>query len=216
MSLPPCADPVRPALLRLTRPLFLASASPRREAFLREMGLACTVLAPPEHAEPFPALREAPDAFAARAARAKAEAVASLMDERVQNPFPAVLGADTVVILDGRIFGKPRNGEEAFQFVRDLAGREHRVHTACCLCLGNGDVEVFAAEAFVRMGAWPEAVLRAYAACGEGLDKAGAYAVQGVGAFLVEAVRGSWSAVIGLPMAETVAALLRRGVAEPL
>ena len=205
-------------VLSLVRPLVLASASPRRRAFLQEMGLACEMVSPPEDAEPLPQPTEEPEAFAARAARMKAESVLALDGSRAGGASvkgAAILGADTIVALDGAILGKPRDEEEAFAFVQRLAGKEHHVYTACCLLLPDGVREVFAAGAAVRMGNWPESVLRAYAASGEGLDKAGGYAVQGHGAFLVERVTGSWSAVVGLPVAETVAALLRHGIIVP-
>jgi septum formation protein len=187
-------------------PLVLASASPRRREFLRGLGIEHTVVPPPGTAEPLPVPGEEPAAFAARAAAAKARAVSALM------PEAAVLGADTVVALDGAVLGKPRDAEDAFWFLKRLAGRDHTVITACALCLPGGEAVEFAARAAVTMAVWPDAVLRAYARCGEGLDKAGGYALQGAGAFLVTAVRGSWSAVVGLPAAETVAACMRHGI----
>ncbi len=200
---------VRPVFVARA-PLVLASASPRRREFLRAMGIAHTVVAPPDAAEPLPVPGEKPAAFAARAAAAKARAVFAAA------PEAAVLGADTVVALDDDILGKPRDAEEAFQFLKRLAGRDHTVITACALCLPGGAATEFAARAAVTMAAWPDATLRAYARNGEGLDKAGGYAVQGVGAFLVTAVRGSWSAVVGLPAAETADALLRHGLITAL
>ena len=191
---------------RTVQPLVLASGSPRRQEFLRELGIRHTVQLPPETAEPLPAPGEDAASFAARAALLKAHAVAQVCPESV------VLAADTVVALDGAILGKPVDTNEAFAHVKRLAGREHTVITACCLCLSGGFVEQFAVAATVVMGAWPDSVLRAYANSGEGLDKAGGYAVQGIGAFLVAAVHGSWSTVVGLPVAQTVEVLLRRGI----
>lgn len=199
-----------PKMFRLARPLVLASNSPRRRDFLRAMGIDCTVMRPPEWAEPLPLAGEAPEKFAARAAKAKADAVHAALEDKET----AVLGADTVVFRGGRMLGKPSDAASAFAFLRELAGDAHLVRTACHLHLGTGKGISFHGEARVSMGAWPDEVLRAYAATGEGLDKAGAYAVQGLGAFLVESVSGSWSAVVGLPAAETVGTLLEQGIIE--
>ncbi len=198
---------------RSLRPLVLASASPRRREFLRGLSIEHTILPPPDTAEPLPEPGETPAAFAARAALLKAEAVAAMLPAKGA-AAPAVLSADTVVALDGQVLGKPRDTEEAFLHVQRLAGREHTVVTACVLRLPGGEKEEFAASAAVSMAAWPDSVLRAYAESGEGLDKAGGYAVQGIGAFLVSAVTGSWSAVVGLPVTETVRVLLRCGIIE--
>lgn len=196
-----------PSVFRVVRSLVLASASPRRQDFLREIGLPRRIVRPPAAAEPGPFPGEKPAAFAARAAKAKADAVFAMLDGK-----EAVLGADTVVHLGPAILGKPENEAQALNFLLTLAGRSHTVRTACHLRLEDGGEEAFHGEAAVRMASWPESALRAYAATGEGLDKAGAYAVQGKGAFLVESVTGSWSSVIGLPVAETVAALVRHGI----
>lgn len=197
-----------PRMFRLVQPLALASNSPRRREFLRAMGIDCRVVCPPEGAEPLPLPGEAPEKFAARAARAKADAVCELLGEK----GTAVLGADTVVFRDGKTMGKPRDTDEALAFLRELAGGTHHVRTACYLRLGVEGGVSFHGEARVSMGEWPEEVLRAYAKSGEGLDKAGGYAVQGLGAFLVESVSGSWSSVVGLPAAETVAVLMEKGI----
>lgn len=199
-----------PKLFRLLRPLVLASNSPRRKDFLRAMGIECRVVSPPEDAEPLPLPGEVAEKFAARAAKAKADAVFALLGEK----DAVVLGADTVVFRDGKMLGKPEDTDAALTFLQALAGGAHTVRTACFLRLGEGGGASFHGEARVSMGTWPEAVLKAYAESGEGLDKAGAYAVQGLGAFLVESVSGSWSSVVGLPAAETVAILLEHGIIE--
>lgn len=197
-------------LFRLARPLALASNSPRRKDFLRAMGLDCRIVSPPDGAEPDPFEKEVPEKYAARAAKAKADAVYDLLGEKDL----AVLGADTVVFRDGRMLGKPGDTAAALEFLRILAGGTHHVRTSCHLRLGQEQGVSFYGEAKVSMGDWPENVLQAYAASGEGLDKAGAYAVQGLGAFLVESVSGSWSAVVGLPAAETIAVLMEHGLIE--
>ena len=201
-----------PVLFRACGPFVLASASPRRRDFLTNLGIECNFIAPPEHAEPLPEPGEKPADFAARAARAKAEAVYGALGGSV-----AVLGADTAVYHDDVILGKPHDAAEALAFLEDIAGRSHFVRTACHLRFADSAGEIgidFFGEARVTMGSWPREALQAYAASGEGLDKAGGYAVQGLGSFLVSSVEGSWSSVIGLPVAETVKVLLQNGIIE--
>lgn len=146
-----------------------------------------------------------------RAALAKAE---SALPPAGAPPY-AVIAADTVVVLDGRPLGKPDSAGDAFAMLSLLAGRSHTVVTGCALLAadaGGGRRATFAVQSRVSMWACPEPMLRAYAASGEPLDKAGAYAVQGKGAFLVERIEGSWSNVVGLPLAELVRELLELGI----
>ncbi|MDR2489740.1 MAG: Maf family protein [Desulfovibrio sp.] len=193
-------------------PLILASASPRRIAFLAELGLSATVRIPPPHTEPPPLRGEAPSTYALRAALAKASGVvapsggAACATGPLEEPA-LVIAADTIVALRGRILGKPRSPEHALDMLRSLAGKTHTVTTACAL-LKEGERRLFTVHSRVRMWACPDDLLRAYACCGEAADKAGAYAVQGMGAALVRSIAGSWSNVVGLPLAELVQALL--------
>ncbi len=196
------------------RPLVLASASPRRSELLHSAGLEFTVI-PAENAEPEPLPGEAAMEYAIRSARAKALAVATLAP-----PEADILAADTVVVLgEGEaeeILGKPRDEADALDMLRRLAGRWHRVITGCCLlgpasAEGARPEENFAVTSGVLMAQWGEEALRAYAATGEPMDKAGAYAIQGQGAVLVREVRGSYTNVVGLPLAEVVEALLDWG-----
>lgn len=200
-------------------PLVLASASPRRRDFLSSLGLSFRAASAPEEAEPLPFAGETPEAYVTRAARFKA---AYVRDMEAASGVPgaatsAYIGADTTVVLDGAMLGKPRDAEEAFWFLKRLAGREHHVYSAVSVHVSSGTgagsgEESVCVQAGVRMAAWPEHILRAYAESGEPLDKAGGYAVQGRGAFLVEAVTGSWSAVVGLPLVELITLLVRKGV----
>lgn len=178
---------------------------------------------------------EEPASYAVRAAAAKALGAFPLLPELpVEQPgsfqgAPVVIAADTIVVLDGAILGKPKDAEHAFAMLSALAGRTHSVISGCALLRGplrddaarcftpapegaepdpQSRVFCYAVESRVRMWRCPESLLRAYARSGEPLDKAGAYAVQGAGAFLVERLEGSWSNVVGLPLAETVRALL--------
>jgi septum formation protein len=140
---------------------------------------------------------ESPGAYAARLARAKATAVA------VRRPGCRVLGADTVVVLDGSILGKPRDRRSAESMLHRLAGKRHDVLTAVALvCDENVDeaVEITA----VWMRAADPSLIRAYVATGESMDKAGGYAAQGVGALLVDRIEGDFFNVMGLPLGRVV------------
>ena len=196
-------------------PLVLASASPRRKDFLASLGLAFSICPSPDSVEPQPEVGEDPDAYVRRAATAKAGHVHSSLSGHVILGAAAVLGVDTAVILDGAILGKPRDAAEALAFLRQLAGKSHQVITACALFLPDGQQAVFSVSSTVRMWDAPDEVLKAYAATPEPLDKAGGYAVQGSGAFLIASIDGSWSAVVGLPLAELVRLLLEREIIAP-
>jgi septum formation protein len=184
--------PFRPRL-----PLILASTSPRRQAMLASLGLWFHICPPEvdEHRLPYTTPRD----HALKLAQAKARAC--------QEKGAVIIGADTVVAQGEHILGKPADTAEALTMLRLLAGSEHAVHTGVCIRRGTEE-HAFVVSARVRMAAVPDSILAAYASTGEGLDKAGGYALQGIGGFLVETVSGSVSAVIGLPLAETVSALL--------
>lgn len=189
-------------------PLVLASGSPRRRKFLSSLGLSFSVVRP-EEPEPLPTAGETPQAFALRVARAKAAEVAP------HYPAAALIAADTVVSLAGENLGKPKSEAEAVNMLLKLAGKRHTVCTACCLRLPGGQEEAFCISSEVLMAAWSKNALRAYAAGGEPMDKAGAYAIQGQGAFLVESVNGSYSNIVGLPLTELLQALLAHNIISP-
>ncbi|HZN92358.1 MAG TPA: Maf family protein [Myxococcales bacterium] len=185
--------------------LVLASASPRRKALLAGLGLSFETVAPGVDE----AVREgeAPLTYVLRVARAKAVAGARLQ------PGAVVLAADTAVVLDGAILGKPAGEAEAKHMVRSLSGRRHSVWTGVAL---DGAAR---ASAVVETVVWfrelSEAEIAWYASTGEPLDKAGAYAIQGAGGMLVQRIEGSASNVVGLPLAETVELLGRAGLPLP-
>ena len=188
------------------RPLVLASASPRREALLREAGFVFSVR--PADIEESARPDELPEALAERLALLKAQSVA----DRTETEH-CVLGADTIVVLDRRILGKPRDGEEAVEMLLSLAGRTHRVLTGYALVVTGAAIqEVGVEESRVRLRAVDEEEARRYAASGEPLDKAGAYAVQGEGGRFVERIDGSRSNVIGLPLEVVLPRLEKYGV----
>lgn len=200
------ASPAGP--FRALLPVLLASGSPRRREFLHSLGLSFEVHGNGA-AEPDPRPGESPADYARRAAAAKAASVAASRAGWV------VIAADTVVALHGEIMGKPQDRADALRMLARLAGHTHEVVSACCVALPDGTRETFHAATRVTMWDAPPAALAAYAATGEPDDKAGAYGIQGVGAFLVESIDGSWSNVVGLPVAELVRLLLRHGVIEP-
>jgi septum formation protein len=123
-----------------------------------------------------------------------------------------VLAADTAVVLDDKVLGKPVDALDAAAMLEQLSGRSHRVLTAIALKAGEADAETRLAESEVRFRATTAAERRAYCATGEPLDKAGGYGIQGRAAVFVEHLRGSYSAVVGLPLFETTALLSRHGV----
>ena len=182
--------------------MILASESPRRRELFAAVGVPFRVV--PSGIDEIPRAGESPSRFVRRAAIDKGEAVA----ERYPTTF--VLSADTIVVADGRILGKPRDRAEARRMLSRLAGREHRVYTAICLlCRERGFRDLDTEVTRVRFRPLTAAEVAAYARTGECDDKAGAYAAQGAGMLLIDRVAGSFSNVVGLPMTRVVAMLAR-------
>lgn len=175
--------------------LILASASPRRAELLRTMGVCFQVVAADLDETPHPG--ESGAAHVARLARAKARAV----QLATATGLP-VLGADTTVIGGGRLLGKPRSEAEAVAMLQALSGGTHQVCTAIALVRGDREAAVTVATA-VTFRVLSVAECQAYWRSGEPADKAGGYALQGLGGVFVTRIEGSCSAVIGLPVAET-------------
>jgi len=190
----------------MTRPqLYLASKSPRRRELLAQIGVSYGIIAAELDEAPLPG--EAPEDYAQRVALDKARAGRALL--AVLDPVP-VLGADTLVTIDGRILGKPRDADEALTMLRLLSGRTHRVLSAVAL-IGAEERQVLStSEVSFRPISDQEA--RAYWASGEPLDKAGGYAIQGSGAVFARELRGSYSGVMGLPLFETARLLAAEGI----
>jgi len=190
------------------QPLVLASGSPRRREFLAALGLDFTVAPAGVDERPRPA--EAAPAYVERLCAAKAAEVGRRF------PEAWVLAADTAVVVDGRILGKPDGQDGAAAMLLDLRGRAHEVWTGFCLARpGCGRPRARSVRTTVRFADFPDAVFEAYAATGDGLDKAGAYGIQSLGGVLVEEISGSYSNVVGLPLSEVVAELLAGGVITP-
>jgi septum formation protein len=189
-------------------PLLLASASPRRSELLRRAGVDFEVR--PADVDERVRNGEAPREYATRLAREKALAVAASSGAE---PPRYVLGADTVVVHEGRIYGKPADPEDAVRILGELLGRTHCVLTAVALARSDGtSLREICVESQVSLRAASAPEIRAYVAGGEPLDKAGAYALQGEGGRFVERVEGSQSNVIGLPLDETLALLREAGI----
>jgi septum formation protein len=183
-------------------PLVLGSASPRRREILEGLGLPITVL--PGGAEEEPWRGERPDDYVAEVVEAKLDALAERLGGR---PFAAALVADTIVVIGTDVLGKPVSGPDAERLLTLLVGRTHTVLTRYAIA-GPADPRAPLAVRTVRSAVTMRPATRdeiaRYAQTGEGLDKAGAYAAQGIGSFLVERIEGSYTNVVGLPACEVV------------
>jgi septum formation protein len=191
----------------LDRMLHLASRSPRRSELLALLGLDFGVLALDVAEQRAPG--EAPEDYVRRVAREKAGAGLLRV---LGNPAALVLGADTEVVLDDEVFGKPNDAGEAATMLRRLSGRTHRVMSAVSLVSREREAQAFSVSE-VRFGELDDAVIDAYVATGEPEGKAGGYAVQGRAQAFIAHLSGSYSGVMGLPLFETARLLRQFGVA---
>ena len=184
--------------------LILASASPRRRELLATLDLPFSVM--PAHVDERRHAAEPPASYVARLAREKAGQLAE------QYPSAWVLGADTVVVLDPCILGKPADAAEARAMLRRLSGRQHTVMTGVAVVhRGRGMTQCDVVSTRVRFHTLQDADIEAYIATGEPFDKAGAYAVQGIGGQFVAALEGCYNNVVGLPLQRTMALLQSAG-----
>jgi septum formation protein len=187
--------------------IILASGSPRRRELLGQMGVRFQVITADVReldAQSSPLL--SPAELATENARLKAQAVAD------RHPVRWILGADTVVALEGRIFGKPASLDQAREFLRALSGRTHEVITGCALIAPEGNAEYFHTISQVTFHTLTDATIALYLAKVPVLDKAGAYALQDCGEWIVEKVVGSRANVIGLPTEALEQVLQKRGL----
>ncbi|MGN0746301.1 MAG: Maf family protein [Aristaeellaceae bacterium] len=173
--------------------LVLASASPRRRELLALTGIPFIIDAPQVDEHCSLGAREA----VAELSRRKAEAGALL------HPGKVILASDTLVAVDDRPLGKPRDEEDAFRMLRSLSGRWHHVYTGVCVVDAQGGMHAGVDATAVRFGEMTDGEIRAYIATGEPMDKAGSYALQGIAGLWVEEISGSASNVIGLPLTLT-------------
>jgi septum formation protein len=187
--------------------LVLASQSPRRKTLLELVGLE-PIIVPPMSVDESPVKNERPMPYALRVALEKAK----IVDTEARH----VIAADTVVALDGEILGKARDAADAEAMLARLSSKTHVVHTAVVVRLNDGrpgGPRMFSdiVSTLVRFRAISAREIQAYVATGEGLDKAGAYGIQGAGGSLVAEVRGSYTNVVGLPLEETLRLLRLSG-----
>jgi septum formation protein len=193
--------------------IVLASASPRRQELLRNAGIPFIVQ--PADINETPVAGESPRDCGERLAREKALAVFR------NRPQDCVLGADTIVVVDGTILGKPRDADDAFRMLRLLAGRTHSVITGVCLVgpgasgQGSGgsqtNIQLASETTLVTFCGLSDDEIRDYVATGEPMDKAGAYAIQGIASRWIPRIEGDYSNVVGLPVALVYGMLRERG-----
>ena len=189
--------------------LVLASASPRRADLLRQLGVTFSQQA--TDIDESGLADESPEEYVSRLAREKAHACAGMLN----SDCVPILAADTCVVLDGQILSKPADAMDVLAILARLSGREHRVLTAVCL-LHSGQLSECLTQTRVQFRNLQRTQVEAYIASGEPFNKAGAYAIQGLAAAFVDSINGSYSGVVGLPLAQTWQLLQNCGVATAL
>ena len=187
--------------------LILASKSPRRSELLKQAGLTFSVI-PSDFDEDTVALSN-PDSDVVTLAESKA------LDVSRKHPDAWVIGADTIVLIGRKILGKPASAEEAFEMLQRLSGKTHQVLTGYCICCKKKN-RVFSetVKTDVDFKRLTDAEINWYIQTGEPFDKAGGYAIQGIGSFLVRSINGSYTNVVGLPVCEVMEHLIREGAVE--
>jgi septum formation protein len=196
--------------------VYLASKSPRRRELLRQMGVEFELLLlrdqmprGPEVSEEVLPGEKAED-YVVRVTREKADYASRTMLWR-RLPLRPVLAADTTVVVDGRILGKPADPEQAFDMLKSLSGRSHQVMTSVALHHDDNDWQITQVSN-VTIAKLSDEAIRAYCATGEPFDKAGGYAIQGIAAAFVENIAGSYTGIMGLPLFETAQLLKNVGI----
>lgn len=185
--------------------LILASKSPRRRYLLTQAGLVFSVI--PSTVDESSISISSPSLFAKVLAEAKA------IDVSEKHPESWVIGADTIVLIDGLILGKPESREHAAEMLNRLSGQTHQVITGYCICQqASGKRINDSIKTDVTFKKLSEKEIQWYIHTSEPFDKAGAYAIQGLGTFLVKSIRGSYTNVVGLPVCEVIECLIREGV----
>ena len=187
--------------------LILASKSPRRSDLLEQAGLTFSII--PSDFDESSVNMSDPESYVKALARSKA------LDISEKYPDSWVLGADTIVVIGDNILGKPSSEDQARWMLRKLSGKIHQVITGYCLSYqSKEDIISESVKTEVRFKTLRDAEIEWYIQTGEPFDKAGAYAIQGIGAFLVESINGSYTNVVGLPVCEVVEFLIDRGIIE--
>jgi septum formation protein len=186
--------------------IILPSSSPRRKELLEKLGLRFEVI--PSLIDEIPLPDESPANFVLRASTEKALSVCRNLDSD-----SVVIGADTIVVIDGEILGKPKDEEEAITMLGKIAGKEHRVITGFSIVKPEAEIlyRKFV-ESEVKIKTLAPWEIEGYIKTGEPMDKAGAYGAQGIGAFMIEEIHGSYTNIVGLPLAQVIEVLTRLGV----
>ncbi|WP_420224602.1 Maf family protein [Pigmentiphaga litoralis] len=195
--------------------LYLASKSPRRRELLTQIGIAYDVLVPPPTDGPDEPQLDGESAadYVRRTARDKAQQGAAWMNDRGM-PIKPILAADTTVILDGQVLGKPVDRDDAIRILSLLSGHQHEVHTAIALIV-NGQLFEDVSVTQVHFRDLTAGDIARYCDTGEPFDKAGAYGIQGLAGVFVARIDGSFTGVMGLPLFETARLLLHAGITLP-
>lgn len=188
--------------------VILASASPRRKELLERIGVKFDII--PATGEEV-ITKKIPEEVVMELAKQKAEEIAKVAEEDA-----LIIGADTVVVCDGKILGKPKDEEDAFQMLTMLSGREHEVYTGVAM-IDNREksIENFFERTRVIMYPITEKEIREYIAGGEPMDKAGAYAIQGTGAKFIQKIEGDYHNVVGLPVGRIYQEIKRKSIEIP-
>jgi septum formation protein len=187
--------------------IILASKSPRRRYLLEQAGLTFTVIPSTvdEGSVPF----DPPEEYARLLAEAKALEIAG------RRPGDWIIGADTIVLIGNKVLGKPESSNQARQMLKSLSGKTHRVLTGYCICCKAANRSVSETiETRVFFKTLSKTEIDWYLSTEEPFDKAGAYAIQGLGSFLVKRIEGSYSNVVGLPVCEVIEQLIAEGVVK--
>ena len=190
--------------------IVLASGSPRRRDLLEKLGWSVHVVVP--EIDERPLTSESPGNLCVRLSAAKAAKVA---ETRLYNGDVPIVAADTIVVVDGDVLGKPADESESLLMLRRLQGRAHEVLTGVSV-IGKGKSLIGLERTIVNFRALDESAVRAYAASGEGMDKAGAYAIQGKGSLLVASIEGDYFNVVGLPLCRLGLMMEEMGLNLPL
>ena len=187
--------------------LILASNSPRRRELLTQAGLIFSVI--PSEVDEHGVTISEPDVFVRTLAESKAVDIAD------KHPSSWVIGADTIVVIEKQILGKPASADAARDMLRRLSGNVHQVFSGYCICCKREDrLFTDAVKTDVRFKNLSEAEIEWYIQTGEPFDKAGGYGIQGIGSFLVKSIEGSDTNVVGLPVCEVVDILIKEGIVE--
>lgn len=190
----------------MTSKLVLASSSPRREKLFRKLGLEFNIIAP--HVVEKRANRESPVEYVLRISQEKALVVAARLEQK-----HIVIGADTIVVCNGDILGKPEDEEEAKSMLMRLSGIYHQVMTGVCIVKSKREIlHTEHVTSIVKFKSLDPDEIEEYVNTLEPLDKAGSYAAQGIGAFMIEEIQGSFTNVVGLPLSNLSNALKNLGI----